>query len=67
MPIWLITSVSLPVARTTGRLLALVVTDLWRSPFGMATLAAASSIALLGSAVLLVRRVRRTSRRVSIS
>ena len=59
MPIWLITSVSLPVARTTGRLLALLVQGLWRNPFGVATLAGASSIVVVASGVLL--RVAATS------
>ncbi len=52
MPIWLITPCSLPVARTTGRLMALLVKDLWRSPFALATLAAVSSIVLVSAGVL---------------
>lgn len=70
MPIWLITSLSLPVARTTSRLMALLVKDLWRNPFGLAslaTLAALSAIAVLSSGALLAVRTRRTSRRASIS
>ena len=61
MPIWLITSFSLPVARTTGRLLALLVQGLWRNPFGVATLAGASSIVVVALGVLLALRQRRTS------
>ncbi len=67
MPIWLITSFSLPVARTTGRLPALLMKDLWRNPFAMATLAAVSSTLLVGSWLLRAGRARRTSRRASIS
>jgi hypothetical protein len=67
VPIWLITSVSLPVARTTGRLMALIVKDLCRNPFGLATLVAVSSLVIVSPWVVLAVRARRTSRRTSIS
>jgi len=67
VPIWPLTSFSLPVARTTGRLMTLLVKDLWRNPFGLATLVTVSSIVVLCSWVFLAVRARRTSRRASIS
>jgi hypothetical protein len=65
---WLITAFSLPVARSTGRLL-LVSSGLLRHPLHMVALAVAVSIvvAVAGSRSLLRARHRRTLRRGPVS
>ncbi len=67
MPIWLLTSFSLPVVTTTGRLMTLFLHALWRNPPGMATFEAATSITVAVSWTLLAVQERRILRRGSTS
>ncbi len=68
MSSWLIPSLGLPVAMTTGRLVVLTLTGALRHPIGAVTAATASVVMLLtGCAAAVGLRRRRTSRRGSIS
>ena len=71
MSSWLIPSMGLPVAMTTGRLLVLTLTGVPRHPIGAVAAATGSAVMLLlltvGCAALVGRRRRRASRRGSIS
>jgi hypothetical protein len=68
---WLIPSMGLPVAMTTGRLLVLTLTGVPRHPIGAVAAATGSAVLLLlltvGCAALVGLRRRRASRRGSIS
>jgi hypothetical protein len=68
---WLIPSIGLPVAMTTGRLVVLTLTGVSRHPIGAVAAATGSAVMLLlltvGCAALVGRRRRRASRRGSIS
>ena len=71
MSSWLIPSMGLPVAMTTGRLLVLTLTGVPRHPIGAVAAATGSAVLLLlltvGCAALVGLRRRRASRRGSIS
>jgi cytochrome c biogenesis protein CcdA len=66
---WLITSLGLTVAMTTGRLVVLTLTGVTRHPIGAVTAAGSALMLLMGCAALmgLRRRRQRISRRASIS
>jgi hypothetical protein len=67
MSSWLITSLGLPVATTTGRLVVMTLTGALRHPIGVVSLAAGSAVVLTGCGAPVVLRRRRASRRGSIS
>jgi hypothetical protein len=68
---WLIPSLGLPVAMTTGRLIVRTLTGVSRHPIGGATGVTGSAVMLLlvtlGCAALVGLRRRRASRRGSVS
>jgi hypothetical protein len=65
---WLIPSLGLPVAMTTGRLVVLTLIGASRHPIGAVTAATGSVVLLMmGCAAVVGRRRRRASRRASIS
>jgi hypothetical protein len=67
VPIWLLTSFSLSVVTTTGRLMVLIVHTLWRNPSGMATFKGVTSIMVAASWTLLAVHERRILHRRSTS
>ncbi len=67
MPIWLLTSFSLPVVTITGRLMALIVHTLWRNPSGLSTMEKVFSIIAMASWTRLALHERSVLRRGSTS
>jgi hypothetical protein len=67
MSSWLITSLGLPVATTTGRLVVMTLTGALRHPIGVVSLSAGLALVVIACGVPVFLRRRRASRRGSIS